>query len=136
MLVELSKWVMKMDESMIERLAKKASPLRMTEAGEYLFNKSGADKALAELSGRLLNEIELSAPRTEYDVEQKALELLLKNMGDKAFDTVKKFIYYSPDSITVESTGEDIKFDMYAIVNLMGIKLRDLYLNTHGMAGD
>lgn len=108
----------------------------MTEAGEYLFNKSGADKALAELSGRLLNEIELSAPRTEYDVEQKALELLLKNMGDKAFDTVKKFIYYSPDSITVESTGEDIKFDMYAIVNLMGIKLRDLYLNTRGMAGD
>lgn len=131
MLTELSKWAMKMDEGMIDTLAKKASPLKMTEAGKYLYEKSEADKTLSELAPTLLKKIEDAAPRTEYDIEQNALNALLSCLGDKEFDTIKKFVYYSPDKIKVETTGEEIKFDLYSIVRLMSIELRDLYLSTH-----
>ena len=38
-----------MDATMIEQLAQKASPLKMTPAGEFLFIKSHADKILNKL---------------------------------------------------------------------------------------
>lgn len=128
MLVELSKWAMKLDGEMIDRLARKSSPLNMTEAGVYLFAKSGAEKALAKMSDRLMGLMDESELRTGYDIEQKALEILLRNTGDKAFDEVKNFIYNSSDTMIVEGTGESIKFNLYAIIKLMSIKLRDMYI--------
>lgn len=131
MLIELSKWAMKLDVDMIDRLAKKSSPLKMTEAGLYLFSKSGAEKALSNISDRLIALMDESELRTGYDIEQKALEVLLRATGDKAFDDVKDFIYNSPDTITIEETGESVRFNLYAIVKLMSIKLRDMYIERH-----
>ena len=48
MVSEISKWVMKMDNGMIDTLAKKASPLKMTPIGEVLFEKSFSKKAIDE----------------------------------------------------------------------------------------
>ena len=131
MLVELSRWAMHMDESMIDKLAQKHSPLRMTEAGAYLYEVSGAKKAIDELSDRLIREMETMDLRTELDVEDKSLDMILKNNNDSAFDPVKKYVYYSPDTIQVEKTGEAIKFNMFSLMKLMSIDLRDRYLAKH-----
>lgn len=128
-LLDISKWIMKMDATMIEQLAQKASPLKMTPAGEFLFTESHADKALDKLQMSLLNQIEECKPRTKYDVEQLSVELLLKSTGDEAFDEVKQFIYNSPDKFTFE--GREIRFDIYAIIRLMSIRLRDIYIGIH-----
>lgn len=128
-LLDISKWIMKMDATMIEQLAQKASPLKMTPAGERLFIESHADKALNKLQASLLHQIEESKPRTKYDVEQLSVELLLKSTGDEAFDEVKQFIYNSPDKFTFE--GMEIRFDIYAIIRLMSIRLRDIYIDIH-----
>ena len=58
MLIELSRWAMHMDESLIDKLAQKHSPLRMTKAGEYLYEVSGAKKAIDEIADRLIREME------------------------------------------------------------------------------
>ena len=113
----------------------KACPLKMTDAGQFLFKCSGAADALTEMSGVLLMEMDGAELRTEYDVEQRALELLLRNMGHEALDGVKRFVYFSPDKVTVEGTGEAVRFDFYAIVRLMGIELRDMYLAAHPEIG-
>lgn len=128
-LLDISKWIMKMDATMIEQLAQKASPLKMTPAGEFLFTESHADKALNKIQTSLLHQIEECKPRTKYDVEQLSVELLLKSTGDEAFDEVKQFIYNSPDKFTFE--GREIRFDIYAIIRLMSIRLRDLYIGIH-----
>lgn len=127
MLVELSKWAMKADSSMIEKLARKSSPLKMTKAGEELYRASHADEALKRMKVALMAEMTDASPRTEYDVEQEALNALLRNIGREEFDPVKRFIYYSPGEFST-SDGESVKFDLYAIIKLMSIDLRDIYL--------
>lgn len=131
---ELSKWVMKIDETMIDRLMQKCSPMRMTPAGEQLFTMSHADRALDILAPRLMQQMSEAELRTEYDVEAKALETLLQNTSDPAFDQVKNFVYAAPDTFTPEGDGDPIKFTFYSIVHLMGIRLRDMYLEQHPVA--
>ena len=131
MLVRLSKWAMKVDNSLIDSLSVKCSPMRMTKSGECLYKLSGADKALERMNAKLIEGIENASPRTEYDVEDLAYEMLIRNMGDIALDPVKRFVYYSPDKLHIDETGEDIRFDLYSILRLMGIRLRDIYLETH-----
>lgn len=131
MLVRLSKWAMKVDNSLIDSLSVKCSPMRMTKSGEHLYKLSGADKALDKMKEKLIEGIENASPRTEYDVEDLAYEMLIRNMGDIALDPVKRFVYYSPDKLHIDETGEDIRFDLYSILRLMGIRLRDIYLETH-----
>ena len=131
MLVRLSKWAMKVDNSLIDSLSVKCSPMRMTKSGEHLYKLSGADKALDKMKEKLIEGIENASPRTEYDVEDLAYEMLIRNMGDIALDQVKRFVYYAPDKLHIEETGEDIRFDLYSILRLMGIRLRDMYLETH-----
>lgn len=130
-LVELSRWAMHMDESMIDKLAQKHSPLRMTETREYLYEVSGAKKAVGEIADRLISEMETMGLRTELDVEDKSLDMIIKNNNDSAFDPVKKYVYYSPDTIKVEKTGETVRFNMFSLMKLMGIDLRDRYLAKH-----
>ena len=131
MLIELSRWAMHMDESLIDKLAQKHSPLRMTKAGEYLFEVSGAKKAIDEIADRLIREMEAMGLRTELDVEDKSLDMILKNNNDSVFDPVKKYVYYSPDTIQVEKAMEPIKFNMLSIMKLMSIDLRERYLARH-----
>ena len=131
MLIELSRWAMHMDESLIDKLAQKHSPLRMTKAGEYLYEVSGAKKAIDEIADRLIREMEAMGLRTELDVEDKSLDMILKNNNDSVFDPVKKYVYYSTDTIQVEKAMEPIKFNMLSIMKLMSIDLRDRYLARH-----
>ena len=131
MLVELSRWAMHIDEGMIGKLAQKYSPLRMTEAGEYLYRVSGAKDAVCKISQRLIGELEAMHLRTEFDVEDKSLDLIIKNSSDEAFDPIKKFVYYSPDTIHIEGAVEDVKFNMLSLMKLMSIDLRDRFLSKH-----
>lgn len=129
-LTELSKWVMKIDETMIDSLARKTSPLKMTETGRRLFVESHAKDALDKMKADLLERIKQSAPRTEYDVDQIAVEVLLKSLFREEFDEVKRYVYYSPDRIETPD-GKSVRFDMFAILRLMAIALRDMYLEAH-----
>ena len=135
MVVEINKWLMKFDNDMIDKLAKKASPLKMTPLGEVLFEKSSAKKTIDNNIDFLIKELEDINPQTAYDVEEEALSYLLRNMGNEMFADIKKFLYYSPDTIQLKhpSPGEDkdVRLSMQSIIKLMSIYLRDLYLKKH-----
>ena len=118
-----------------DKLAKKASPLKMTPLGEVLFEKSSAKKTIDNNIDFLIKELEDINPQTAYDVEEEALSYLLRNMGNEMFADIKKFLYYSPDTIQLKdpSSGEDkdVRLSMQSIIKLMSIYLRDLYLKKH-----
>lgn len=134
-LTELSRWVMKTDTAMIDALARKSSPLRMTPAGRKLFMQSHAKEALDGMKSDLFARMEEVAPRTEYDADQAALDALLKSLHREEFDPVKRFVYHAPDRIKTD-TGGTVRFDLFAIVRLMAIELRDQYLAKHPEARD
>ena len=102
----------------------------MTETGRRLFVESHAKDALDKMKADLLERIKQSAPRTEYDVDQIAVEVLLKSLFREEFDEVKRYVYYSPDRIETPD-GKSVRFDMFAILRLMAIALRDMYLEAH-----
>lgn len=135
MVVEINKWLMKFDNDMIDKLAKKSSPLKMTPVGKILFRNSYGKQTIDNNIDFLLEELEKINPKTAYDVEEESLGFLLKNVGHEMFDEIKKFIYYSPDTITIQDpeTQEDneVKISLQYIVKLMSIYLRDIYLSKH-----
>lgn len=135
MVVEINKWLMKFDNDMIDKLAKKASPLKMTPLGEVLFEESSAKKTIDNNIDFLIKELEDINPQTAYDVEEEALSYLLRNMGNEIFADIKQFLYYSPDTIQLKDpvSGEDkdVRLSMQSIIKLMSIYLRDLYLKKH-----
>lgn len=131
---EISKWIMRTDDSMINPLARKCSPRVMTKMGKTLFKISGAEKVLAENSAQLIDEMEKLAPQTPYDTEDAALNVLLKNISHPMFNEIKNYIYYQSEFIVLKDENEEereVKISLGPIVRLMSIKLRDLYLERH-----
>ena len=135
MVLEINKWIMKFDSSMIDKLAKKASPLKMTSLGTELFNISGAKEVIDDNKEFWIEEIRKTNPNTAYDVESESINVLFRNIGSPYFDKVKKFIYYSADPLEIKdpSSGEmkKVKVSIQSLIQLMGIHLRDLYLERY-----
>lgn len=135
MVIEINKWLMKFDNDMIDKLAKKGSPLKMTPVGKILFEQSYGKEAIDNNIEFLLEELEKINPKTAYDVEEESLGFLLKNVGHEMFEEIKKFIYYSPDVIIIKDPeteeNNEVKITLQYIVKLMSIYLRDIYLSKH-----
>lgn len=133
-ITEISKWIMHIDDRMIDQLTRKCSPRVMTAVGKQLFELSGANQVMKDNAIFLISEVEKKKPSTPYDVEDMALNVLLGNLSLPMFDPIKNYIYYQPESIVLKNeNGEDcqIRLSLNAIIRLMGIKLRDLYLVKH-----
>lgn len=137
MVSEISKWIMKFDNGMIDSLARKASPLKMTPLGRTLFEKSLSKKTIDENIDFLIRELEKISPKTAFDVEEESYSVLFKNIGHEMFNEVKNFIYYSPETIELVNPSnnekENVKISLQTLIKLMGIYLRDIYLNKYPM---
>lgn len=131
---EISKWVMRFDNTMIDPLSQKCSPRVMTAIGKNLFHMSGADKVLKDNAEKLIQQLESLNPQTAYDVESRSVDVLLSNLAEPMFNDLKSFIYYQPDVLAIKNEkGEDknIPISLMSLVHLMGIELRDMYLSKH-----
>lgn len=131
---DISKWIMHVDEEMIDSLARKCSPMTMTKIGRDLFRESGAEKAMDENYEFLLSELEQKKPQTPFDVEDEALSVLLANMSHPMFNEIKNYLYYKPERIPFTDENGDrkeVRVSMFAVIRLMGLDLRDRYLDRH-----
>lgn len=131
---EISKWVMKIDPDAIDVLMCKRSPRVMTKIGRRLFEESGASSVLDENLDEYMAELAEFNPQTPFDVEDKSFSVLLGNISDSAFNPIKNYIYYGPESVTMkDEDGNDVevKLSLLSIIRLMGLELRDKYLDRH-----
>ncbi len=135
MLLEIRKCIIRMDNSTIDVLVKKFSPLKMTAIGEILFQKSYAKDVINDNLDFFIQEIEKTHPQTAYDVENESLNVLFVNQNKEIFNKIKQYIYYEKEYLTIEDpdTHEkvEIKLSLMNIIKLMGIYLRDCYLARH-----
>jgi hypothetical protein len=137
-LTEMAKWIMQIDSSTIDRLTHKFSPYRLTKVGERVLEESYGKKTIDDNLDFLLGKIEGMTPKTPYDVENYAIDVLLENIGKEIFNDVKNYIYYSPGTIPYEIEGKtiDVEISMPKLLRSMSVYLRDKYFKKHPEIGN
>jgi hypothetical protein len=132
--VEISKWVMKRDNTMIDTL-QKASPYRIMSYGYALLNESFAKKCVDENFNFFKERINNRKPETELDVENAAISLAAGSMDENFMNPVKEFLYHSPEKIKLTAKDDDenevekeMVISSFLLNQLIGIYVRDKYL--------
>ncbi len=98
--------------------AKANSPIKLTDKGWEILNDSGCYKIFEENKDIYLKELEEKAPRSQYDVQEKAYAL----MSDK---------YNAPEFRPIEAWAFNHGKTMDEIIRLCGYPLRDYYFEKH-----
>lgn len=129
----IERWIMKKDIKMIDTMAEKHSPLRITPIGEEVIRISHADKILPQIQDLLISEMEKEIIKTAFDAETKAYFAIMRNDDNDAFIPLKKYIYNAPQFVDVTTKNKTVKVELNydAILRLISIKLRDEYIKLH-----
>ena len=134
---EVCKWIMRNDINTIDTLAPKHSPRRMNRMGIEVYEETGAKQVFEDNKNFFLAELEKKNPKTAYDVEDAAFEVLLANLQEPIYNPIKSYLYTSPSKIVKkDESGSDLEIElsMGLLLQLMSLELRDSYLELHPMA--
>jgi hypothetical protein len=128
-LTNLTGTVNSLEGKILMLLMQKGSPYRLTKAGLELLKISGGDILVDKNIDFFINAINEEKPRTAFDAEMFAKNAVKFNLSHEIFDELKNFVYCSPAKLTLD--GQDIEVDIYGICAVMGIYLRDRYLERY-----
>jgi hypothetical protein len=128
-LCDVSRWITRLDNTMIDTFLPKKSPRKISEAGYELLKETCAQKTIDENLNFFISEIEKYAPQTAYDVEEYSLKVLIENTGLEIFNCIKNYIYFKPDEM--EFAGKKSRIDFYVVVRVMSVYLRDRYIEKY-----
>ena len=129
MLQNLSVWVMKKDKAMIDVLAVGFSPIRLKPPGMALLEVSGGKRCIDDNLDFFMKNLKKRAPMTPFDVQESSRAVVFGNFNLPIFNTVKHFLYFKPED--VELAGEKVEASMFTVTYVMGVYLRDMYLEKH-----
>ena len=134
LLTEVTKWIMRFDTNTIDVFMKKNSPYQLTNVGIKILNESKGKETIDNNIDFFINLIESYNPRTAFDVEDRAMDVILNNIGNDIFDDVKNYVYYSPEKKDVQMDDNsivEIKISMPPLIRSMSIYLRDKYFDKY-----
>jgi hypothetical protein len=95
--------------------AKSESPISLTDKGEDILKRSGADAFVLQNQQEFVDKVKKKNPQTAYDVQACAKEVIQLIVDEKRFNKFKDFVF-----------KEGIDLDPIFLV--MGIYLRDIAL--------
>lgn len=132
-IIDIKRWIMKLDNGMIDSLSKKYSPRKLNPVGIEVLKISGANKILEQIRDILISQLEERKLSTAFDVETESYFTVLRNDRHESYKTLKNFVYNQPEKITVEAEGQttEVKIDYDAILRAVSLNLRDEYLQKH-----
>lgn len=102
----------------LSNIAQSHSPLALTDDGWKLVKNSGAMDIYDAIKDELVAELELQAPRSQYDVQEKARWMMSQKFDDERFSQVEDWAY---------KNGADLS----QILRSLGLPLRDYYFEKH-----
>ncbi len=100
----------------LRNFVQKRSPLSLTDKGRLLLEKSGGLNYINNNKSLLINEIKLRKPKSAYDVQELAKDVITDHTAGDKFIPLKNYLYQNG-------------LDLAIIVNVMGIYLRDITLD-------
>jgi hypothetical protein len=109
--------------------SRKASPLRLNDAGERVFADCKGGEFIERYKDVLFGWIEDEKPKTALDVEQCAQMVLRMYSNEDMFNELKDWVYESP-AIKVEKEGkvEELVVSLDDLFFIISLPLRDKYL--------
>ena len=134
---EVCKWIMRNDINAIDNIAPKHSPRKMNDIGLEVYAETGAKQVFEDNAAFFLEELTKKDPKTAYDVEEAAFEVLLANLQNPLYNPIKNYLYSGPSKVVKkDSSGNDLEVElsMGLLLQLMSLELRDRYLELHPMA--
>ena len=130
---DIKEYIFKKDPKSAIGMFVKFSPLKLTEKGQLLLEKSGGQQCIDKNVDYFIDEISKLNPMVALDVENNALSVLHSNANKEFFNEIKNFVYNAPcPYIIKDNNGQKVEFtemiDIYIIIRVMSIYLRDKFL--------
>lgn len=118
------------DGGMDTSLFRAQSPMQLTQLGEDILKDTGGQKFVDDNLELLLKEMGFQNIKSALDAQNFA-PLVISNIStNELFKPIKDYIFKNPQYKTKNSKGDDVflPLDMNVITNVMGIYLRNKYL--------
>lgn len=100
------------DRANSDPYTQRQSPLSLTDKGKALLLDSGGNKYLEENMSDLIEEIKARSPKSAYDVQEYAKNVIDSHTDDDAFVPLKDYLF-----------NEGLKLE--DLINVLGVALRD-----------
>ncbi|MDP4252269.1 MAG: hypothetical protein Q8918_19395 [Bacteroidota bacterium] len=110
------------------------SLIELTELGERVLVAIGGKTFIDNNLQDLMNEMDMQDITTALDSQIYAPIVISQVSNRSSFNPIKDFAFENPYYKEKDSDGNDtasVRLDMDTIVNIMGIYLRDKYLEKH-----
>ncbi|MEN6414369.1 MAG: hypothetical protein ABFC84_16650 [Veillonellales bacterium] len=95
---------------------KTTSPKNLTDLGKQMLQESGLVAFITSNKQELIQKVKSSNPQTDYDVEQKSMDVMTSLSGDQRLNTIKDYAF---------KNGKDLILMLMA----SGIYLRDIIIS-------
>jgi len=120
------------DKSFDSNLFMSKSPIRLTPLGFEILNKIGGDKFVDDNKLILIERMNLRGINTALDSQIQAPAIIYEFHDDPSFKKIKDYIFNNPYYKGKNADGEDVEvaLNLDSISNIIGIYLRDVYLDT------
>jgi hypothetical protein len=109
------------------------SPIQLTDLGKLILREIGGQEFIDHNIDELIKEMNILGIKTALDSQTNAPLIITQMSSKDSFNKIKDYAFKHPYYIWKRETGEDISIplDMGTITNIMGIYLRDKYLEKH-----
>jgi len=119
------------DGNMDTSLFRTQSPTQLTSLGEQILSEAGGKDFVDNNLEILLDEISKNNVKTALDVQTTAPMVISNISNDDKFTSIKDFLYKNPQYKVKPEEESVVSLDMNVITNIMGIYLRNKYLERH-----
>ena len=109
-------------------LSEKKSPAQLNEFGRKLFADMGGSDFLSKNGIYLLQKMEEKNPKTAFDVESTAHEVLILATNEEMFNKIKNKVYNYPYMDILKRDGEMVKYEVSLadVCFVLSLSLRDM----------
>lgn len=112
--------------------SQKASPRKLNNAGEQLLNSCNGIAFIETNRPLLFGWLDAKTPKTALDVEKSALEVLIENVDNDIFNSLKNWVYNSPSmAVVIDGETKELAVSLQDVCFVISLPLRDAYLQEH-----
>lgn len=129
----VSNWIMKKDNKMIDSLSQKNSPRKLNDLGIRILNEIRGTDFLNKHKETFFAWMAKYDLQTALDIENAAHAALFYNTSDPMFNDIKNYVYNAPSSTIIGKDGAEKIYNVSLedVCFVLSLPLRDMYISEY-----